>query len=348
MVVNQNPKDSLKSTWRRQDRKDWSFWHWIYEILGIYPDALDQTPPVHSKSEKVPYLPAWQLHRYVLFHALIPLAIHQLYVSYTGRNLSTLAAYIFYSFAFKAIGIHEVHVLRRVGMKYGFLDGDAHPRDGIPDVGTGKVIRSLFSTTTFRPMFTVFIAYNKNLAPSSMNWAVAFVEMGLYGIVLDFWYYGYHRIMHEYEPFWRFHRTHHLTKHPNSLLVLYADEVQEFFDIAGIPLMTYVTLRALGFPMGFYEWWLGHIYVMFSELAGHSGIRLYACVPNVFSPLLGLVGGNLSIEDHDIHHRKGWKGSFNYGKNTLLWDQLFGTTGPRVETYKENIDFEHKVDMPLL
>jgi hypothetical protein len=33
---------------------------------------------------------------------------------------------------------------------------------------------------------------------------------------------------------WKYHRTHHLTKHPNPLLTLYADTEQEFFDILGV------------------------------------------------------------------------------------------------------------------
>ena len=339
--------DSLKSTWRTQDRKEWTVFHWVFELLGIYPDNLDQEVPVHAKSEKVPYLPSWQLHRYVIFHAFIPLAIHQLYVSLTGRNLSTVAAFIFYAIAFKAIGVHEIHVLRRMGHALGFLDGDEHARDGIPDVGVSKVLTSVFSTSTFRPMFTAFFAY-KGLPPSSMNWYWLPLEAGLYGVILDFWYYGYHRLMHEYEPLWRYHRTHHLTKHPNPLLTLYADVEQEFFDIAGIPLMTFFSMRALGFPMGFYEWWVGHMYIMFAELAGHSGVRLATCPPNTLSPLLGLVGGNLGIEDHDIHHRRGWKNSFNYGKQTLLWDRVFGTVGPRPETNDDNVDYSKRISMPLL
>jgi sterol desaturase/sphingolipid hydroxylase (fatty acid hydroxylase superfamily) len=39
----------------------------------------------------------------------------------------------------------------------------------------------------------------------------------------------------------------------------------------------------------------------------------------------------LAVEDHDLHHRFGKSGR-NYGKQTRIWDRVFGTIGERVET----------------
>jgi hypothetical protein len=50
------------------------------------------------------------------------------------------------------------------------------------------------------------------------------------------------------ESLWKYHRTHHLTKHPNALLSLYADSVQECIDILGIPLVTWITMRESRWP----------------------------------------------------------------------------------------------------
>lgn len=338
----------MKSTWRRLDRGDWTFSHWFYEILGIHPTTLDQEVPIHPKEDKVPWVPEWHLHRWVLVHSFIPLAMHHVYTAYTGNNLSPIGAFVFYSIAFKAIAIHELQVLRRLGHVLGFLDGDQHERDGVPDVGVAKVAHSLISTSTFRPVFTVFLSYRRTQAPDSMNWAWLPLEVGLYGIILDFWFYWYHRLMHEIGGLWKYHRTHHLTKHPNPLLTLYADTEQEFFDIAGIPLLTYFSMKVMGMPMGFYEWWVCHQYVMFAELAGHSGLRLLAVPPNTLSWALRLFNAELVIEDHDLHHRRGWKKSANYGKQTRLWDRIFGTCAPRVECYKDNIDPDNRVSMPLI
>ena len=348
MSTKPNPKDSIKSTWRESDRSTWTVHHWFYEVLGIHPVDLDREVPIHKKEDKVPYTPEWQMHRWVIVHAVWPILLHHLYVRYTGYNLSALQAFFLYSIAFKVNAIHEIHALRNIGHVVGFFDGDVHERDGVPDVGVAKVIRSLLSTSTFRPVFTVFLSYRVAQAPEHMNWYWLPLEVGLYGIILDFWFYWYHRLMHEVGSLWNFHRTHHLTKHPNPLLTLYADLEQEIFDIAGIPLATYFSMKAMGFPMGFYEWWICHQFVVFAELAGHSGLRVHAEPPNPFTFLLRWFDCELVIEDHDMHHRKGWKSSGNYGKQTRLWDRIFGTVKERVECNLTNVDWDTPVDMPLL
>ncbi|GAO15122.1 hypothetical protein UVI_02029780 [Ustilaginoidea virens] len=342
-----NPKDSLKSTWRQGDRSHWTPAHWFYEILDLHPQLENQPVPVFPKSDKVPHLPDWELYRWVLFHAALPLVLHQLYVLAAGRNLTTLQAIVLYSFFFKVAAIREIRALRATGHRYGFFDGDSHGRDGVPDVGVRKVMRSLLSTSTFRPVFTVFLAYRVAETPAHAHWWWLPLEAGLYGIVLDFYFYWYHRLMHEVPGLWKFHRTHHLTKHPNPLLSLYADTEQEIFDIAGIPLLTYFTLKLLGCPMGFYEWWVCHQHVVFAELAGHSGVRVNATPPNPFMWLLRLLNAELTIEDHDLHHRKGWKSSGNYGKQTRLWDRIFGTCKDRIEGETCNVDYANPATMPL-
>lgn len=340
-----NPKDSMKSTWQA-DRSQWGFAHWFITASGIYPQDLDREVPVHSKTEKVPHLSDWYTVRWVVAHAAIPLLIHQAYVWYTGHNLGTFAAFIFYSLAFKLIGIRELHVIRGLGHKYGFFDGDKHERDGVPDIGVRKVLQSVVSTSTFRPMMFVFINYQKSLAPDSINWFWLPVEIGLYGVILDFWFYWYHRVMHDRNDLWKYHRTHHLTKHPNPLLTLYADAEQEFFDILGVPIATYFTMRFMGLPMGFYEWFICSQFVVFAELAGHSGLRLHTVPPSTVSWLLEYFDCELVIEDHDLHHRTGWKKSHNYGKQTRLWDKIFGTCTDRIESTKENIDYVNTAYLP--
>ena len=346
MNTTPNPKDSMKSTWRT-DRSQWNIYHWILETLNVHPSYIDRETPVHSKKDSVPYLPEWQMHRWILFHALLPLAIHQALVSLTGRNMGPIGAFFFYSIAFKAIAIHQIQSMRYLGHIYGFFDGDKHGRDEVPDVSVGKVVRSLLSTSTFRSMMVIIFSYRKSQAPMSTNWYWLPIEIGLYSIILDFWFYWYHRIMHQSDTLWQWHRTHHLTKHPNPLLTLFADGEQEFFDMLGIPFMSWCTMKLIGFPMGFYEWWICSQYVVFTELAGHSGLRILASPPSTLSWLLTMFDCNLVVEDHDLHHRYGWKQSSNYGKQTCLWDKVFGTCRERVECTPENIDYSKKVEMSL-
>lgn len=345
MGVDRNPSDSMKSTWRDGDRSQWNRHHYLQEILHLHPTTAGKEVPVHQKTDKMPYLSQYQQHKWVLLHAIWPMLVHQVYVSYTGKNLPAIVAFLFYTLAFKVNAIHEIHMLRGLGHKHGFLDGDKHARDEVPDVGVSKVAHALVSTSTFRPLMSVFLAYRTSLAPSTISWWVP-VELGLYGIVLDFWFYWYHRFMHEYDGLWKFHRTHHLTKHPNPLLTLYADTEQEIFDIAVIPL-TYGTLKLMGFPMGFYDWWICHQYIVFTELWGHSGVRIYATPPSTNAWFLRQFGAELATEDHDLHHRQGWRKSHNYGKQTLLWDKMFGTAGNRIEMVESNVDRVNTATVPL-
>ncbi|KAL1952796.1 hypothetical protein VTO42DRAFT_4240 [Malbranchea cinnamomea] len=345
-----NPKDSMKSTWRTASRDTWTYHHWTIELLNAHFIDLNKPVPVHAKTDKIPYVPQWSLHRWVLFYASLPMIVHQLYSWYTGRTLGGFAVFGLYLFAINAMVVWHVHILRRLGHTYGFLDGDEHERDGVPDVGVAKVVRSLNKTTGSRLAAATFLTYHAGmdyLPLNGMNWAWLPLEIGVYSIVLDFWFYWYHRAMHDVSFLWKFHRTHHLTKHPNPLLSAYADPEQEFFDMVGVPLVTYFTLKFFGLPMGFYEWWVCHAYVVFVEVFGHSGLRLHMTVPSTLTWLLQMLDAEIVIEDHDLHHRRGWRKSHNYGKQTRLWDRIFGTCTERIESVKENIDYENTVTMPL-
>lgn len=344
-VVERNPKDNMTSTWRTGDRKTWSRHHWLIQILNIQPTDLDKNIPVHAKDDKMARVTDYSLHRWILTHACWPLVLQEIYMYTTQKTLHPFAAFIFYTIAFKANAIHQLHLLRKLGHQHGFLDGDKHERDQVPDNAVSKVMHSLSITSTVRPLMSIFLAYSRNLAPHTFSWWLP-VELGLYGIVLDFWFYWYHRCMHESDYLWKFHRTHHLTKHPNPLLTLFADSEQEIFDIAIIPLMTYFTLRFIGLPMGFFDWWICHQYIVFVELMGHSGVRVFSTVPSPSTPILKYFDCDLVIEDHDLHHRKGWKNSYNYGKQTRLWDKVFGTCTPRIESIPSNVDMDHAINIP--
>lgn len=347
MEVQCNPKDSMRSTWRKTDRSQWTFHHRYLDRLNIHHVELDKPVPVHSKEDPVPCLPDWQMHRWILLHAIWPLAIHYAFVHFTGRNLSVIGTFVLYNIALTYNGVRQIHILRRLGHAHGFLDGDKHERDGVPDANIKKVFLSLITGSNIRPMLVIILAYRQKELPSSMQWWWLPVEIALYGLAVDFWFYWYHRLMHDKGTLWRFHRTHHLTKHPNPLLSLYADSVQEIFDVIVIPLLAFYTLKkGFGLPLGFYELWICHQYLIFTEVLGHSGLRLYATAPSPLSWLYRALGVEGIIEDHDLHHRRGWKSSFNYGKHSRIWDKIFGTVTDRIECKEGNVDWDNKASFP--
>jgi len=82
------------------------------------------------------------------------------------------------------------------------------------------------------------------------------------------------------------------------------------------------------------------VYITYTEVVGHSGVRL--CQPQpVTGPILRPFGMDMVGEDHDLHHRNGWRKSFNHGKQTRIWDKLLSTAraGPRLEMVDENVDW---------
>lgn len=119
----------------------------------------------------------------------------------------------------------------------------------------------------------------------------------------------------------------------------YADVPQELFDMLLIPLMAYCV-----YPIDFPTWWVSTTYTLYIEASGHSGLRAHFSNPTTY-PWLGFIGCELLIEDHDLHHRKGWKRATNYGKQTRLWDSIFGSRGERIEGVEGNIDWSRKLKL---
>ncbi|TQV93617.1 Fatty acid hydroxylase [Cordyceps javanica] len=339
-------KDSMKSTWRTWDPSRYRLAHRLMKDADVFHNDLDRPVPVHPKTDKVPYLPQRDMHRWIITHGAWPLILHQALVSATGWDIGHVGSFVFYYGCQRLFMTQLMRMLREMGHTYGHLDGDVHARDGVPDSGVGKTLTSMLLAGVGRALLFNVLAWDGAAAPADARWAWMPLIVGAYGIVLDFWFYWYHRLMHEVGALWKYHRTHHLTKHPNPLLTLYADGVQEVGDIVVMPLLTYYTMRLAGVRLDFYEWHVCNVYLNFAEATGHSGLRLLGYVPNPLTPVLKLFGAELSVEDHDLHHRRGWKGSFNYGKQTRLWDRVFGTCTDRIECRDENVDWNYKASIP--
>lgn len=95
------------------------------------------------------------------------------------------------------------------------------------------------------------------------------------------------------------------------------------------------------YPLNFDALYIWTLCFNMIEIMGHSGLRLY--YPTVLTgAFLRPFNCELVIEDHDLHHRFGWRDSCNYGKQTLFWDTLFGTTRQRIETNYENVDWSRR------
>ncbi|PWN51059.1 fatty acid hydroxylase superfamily protein [Violaceomyces palustris] len=320
----------MTATWHLKDPSEWDFWQRFLIRLNVLQQPAGCPPAPLKEGTKVPYYPVWRQHLWIAPRAALPLLIHHAYMRLTGWTLHPVAAFFFYFFSFKIFAVASVRKFNRLALRYGYFDGKV-PRDGVPDVMSRKVALSMLLTISIRPLFALFVAYDRYELPTLSPWLP--LQIFAYACILDFYFYIYHRAMHEVPWLWKHHALHHRTKHPNPLLSAFADSEQEWGDILVIPLLTWLTM-----PISFSTWWMCTLYILYTEAMGHSGVRLYWQTPTT-GPILRLFDMDLCLEDHDQHHRNGWRKSSNYGKQTRLWDTIFGSTRSRIECTEDNIDW---------
>lgn len=165
-------------------------------------------------------------------------------------------------------------------------------------------------------------------------------------IILDFFEYIYHILMHKYRPLWLVHLVHHsdrnldvsstLREHPMETLVRLCFTLLWVF-ISGVP---FWMLMARQFIQ------------IVSNVVAHANIWLPEKVDKILS--LVLVTPNM----HQVHHHyvQPYTDS-NYGDVLSIWDRLFGTFmrmeakeivfGVDVEMEKEQTDnFKNALVMP--
>jgi len=335
----------MKSTWR-QDTSLWATQHRLLHNLHAFAPTANTQVPVFSTSDTVPYLTRRSCHVFILFHAIWPLAVEYLYFWITGNCMSTLAAFSLYAAANSVTSLTHWRIIGRLASRFGHLDGDKHKRDEVPDQHVLKVLIGTYVASVVRPLLPFMTAFQPGQLPSLSLWLP--LELALFAVIIDFYFYVHHRTAHEIKGLWRYHQTHHLAKHPTPLLAGFADVEQETIEFAILPLLTYGTLKLAGFPMTFHDFWLCLGYLAFGESMGHSGLRVYYTTPSAASPMLQVFDCELTIEDHDLHHRNGSRKSHNYGKQTRVWDRVFGTCGERKELAASNIDFGKRVHLPLM
>ncbi|KAM3445847.1 hypothetical protein NHJ13734_000024 [Beauveria thailandica] len=109
-------------------------------------------------------------------------------------------------------------------------------------------------------------------------------------------------------------------------------------------------------PMPVVASWTPHVFVLLAyrggggggsgESTAHSGVRLLLNPPSTLGWLWDRFDLALAVEDHGMHHRRGSEKSFDYGKQTRVWDHLLGTVYPREET--PHVDRTKVVWFPML
>ncbi|TKY86944.1 hypothetical protein EX895_004232 [Sporisorium graminicola] len=336
-------RGKMTASWQTRPSSQWTYVEKLLIWLGITtPDNQSQPrprPPAYPCDTPVPVYPVWKMHAMVGPKALAPVLVHHFFTQLTGVKVPVWLAVISYLVYYTQFAIGVFAWNTAMVDKFGTFDG-AVPRDGIPDDATTSTGVGLLMVPISRMTIAVSVLYNPDEPVLDLKTLLMLpVNMAIYTIAVDFWFYWYHRLMHEVPWLWRLHAKHHRTKHPTAALSAFADHEQEVFDMVVIPVLAWLTWR-----INFATWFVSTCYILFVEASGHSGMRGYFQIPTVW--FLRYVGADLCIEDHDLHHRQGWKTSGNYGKQTRLWDMLFGTKKPRIEGTEDNINWDDPMEEP--
>ncbi|KAM0791939.1 hypothetical protein ACM66B_004191 [Microbotryomycetes sp. NB124-2] len=291
------------------------------EIHYLKDEKADRGPV-----QTIPLLPE---HIFVLRHAVIPLTVHALiYTFMPNLKWPFYVAYPFYLLCFSSFSQSMVARCNDFATKYGALDEKNIGRDRVPDMSVSHIVRSAIAYVVVRTGIDFYLHYDKMVMPfTDITWSFP-LRLCAWLITLDYFFYCYHRSSHEVDALWFIHQRHHVTKHPIAILALLADDWQEFLEIFAVPL-----LASLVVPLSFSEMWITLYYTIYIEMAGHSGVRASWTHPVLF--WLKAFDMELAVEDHDIHHRFGKSGR-NYGKQTRVFDKLFGTTAERIETFSHS------------
>ncbi|KAK4050306.1 hypothetical protein OIV83_003627 [Microbotryomycetes sp. JL201] len=322
----QNPKPKRdwrpKSTWHLKKPDEMTWQEKLMKRQGLMHDGYYE--PSNVERGPIPKHSVLREHLWIITRASFAPLVQQLsFWTFPGSAWHTPLAWTFYwlSFTFFAVGC--VRRFDRFSAVYGTLDA-SFGRDRTADKDIGQLTRGFFHFLMGRTLGEFILRWNKHEQPiHAFKWDYP-VRAFLFLVVMDYFFYVYHRSCHEIDWLWKIHQRHHQTKHPNPVLSILAGDIQEVIEISLVPLCA-----AMIVPMSFHETWMTICFTTYVEIFGHTGMRADWPLP-IAGPVLAPFGLDLIIEDHDLHHRFG-KGGKNYGKQTRLWDVLFGTTCPRIE-----------------
>jgi len=164
----------------------------------------------------------------------------------------------------------------------------------------------------------VMVTVNGGVKPSEPSPVEACLKLVALKVLDDFIYYWGHRVMHESEFLWQFHRIHHQVTTPTAVSTGHNDLLDATIS-GGLPI---ILASAIIQPSP----WTFYLFVasrVSENVLNHSGIC--ATVIDVIS--FKFLPFRAGIAHHDAHHKFSnyHKGAKNLGELLWVWDWIFGT-----------------------
>lgn len=222
-------------------------------------------------------------------------------------NYITLAV----PFFFLLIGVEFVAGLIQNKKLYRFNDSINDLSCGVIDQTVGIFLKSLLFAG-YLYLFENFRLFDIAAAPPAFKWIAAIALM----LGVDFCFYWFHRIAHEYAAPWATHVVHHQSEEYNLTVALRQSALEGCFAwvfylplaVIGFPPAWYVAMSALNL---LYQFWIH------TEAIGSLG------------PLEWVLN---TPSHHRVHHARNPKYlDKNYAGMFIIWDRLFGTFQPEEE-----------------
>ncbi len=226
-----------------------------------------------------------------------------------GSNIN----YITYAvpFFFLLIGVELVAGIVQRKQLYRFNDSINDLSCGVIDQTVGIFLKGLlFAGYLF--LFENFRLFNVAAAPPAVKWIAAIALM----LGVDFCFYWFHRIAHEYAAPWATHVVHHQSEEYNLAVALRQSALEGCFAwifylplaVIGFPPTWYVAMSALNL---LYQFWIH------TEAIGRLG------------PLEWVLN---TPSHHRVHHARNPQYlDKNYAGMFIIWDRMFGTFQPEEE-----------------
>ncbi len=225
----------------------------------------------------------------------------------SGVNYITLAV----PFFFVLIGIEFVAGLVQRKQLYRFNDSINDLSCGIVDQLVGIFLKSaLFAGYLY--LFEHWRLMEIATAPPPAKWLAALALL----LGVDFCFYWFHRIAHEYAAPWATHVVHHQSEEYNLTVALRQSAFESCFAW-----VFYLPLAVLGFPPAWY--------LSMSALNLLYQFWVHTEAIDRLGPLEWIFN---TPSHHRVHHARNPKYlDKNYAGMLIIWDRMFGTFEPEVE-----------------
>jgi len=149
------------------------------------------------------------------------------------------------------------------------------------------------------------------LLPYHDHWGVQII--GSF-ILLDFFEYVYHVIMHKTKALWKLHLVHHSDRVLDVSTTVREHPAETFIRLCFTTIWVFLTGASIGSLV------LRQFFQTASNLIAHSTVKLPEKLERIFSYVL------ITPEMHRVHHHFELPHTdSNYGDVFSIWDRMFGT-----------------------